>query len=554
MSRILYLVLLVFFTGCSYKSPKLHFLSKVEKDEIYKLLKLQPQALQLAIEEELNSSILSSKLRIQKNSMQKVWFDFILEANTEELSVDEKFENIAGMVSQNNTELSTLFASNLSKYLSDTDYLCKEPMYYSYFQERYDKEGDVLSCEKEVPFSVLSKKGLSKVVWIDPKRVSSIHILFAGNGEGIISKFGHISMRLIVCPIDDYSEAGCNTNLYEHIVLGYRAHINELKIDTLKGLVGDYRAYLFANKFMDVYKEYAIGEFRDLYSLPLKLNEKQREDIVRSMSEIHWAYAGDYKFLTKNCSTLMQNFLKTTWKEFSDNPDLSEVYWRPDNFFSELKKNDLTKHESLEDLSKAEAEGYFFPNTGPVYEEALEVVKKSMLEPKFNNIEEYISMNPKKRYKESKADRTFYERLQLEKYLRDAQLLLEELSIVRFESYLMAEMAYYFEKNSIDKINWHMKKQLNKEEFKIFSKCMLEPITALMKPIKREDGIPTFEKLAKKKTLNKCSVADNGKQMQKIKIELEHIDSDSWRAIEVSAYYVNESKKNVEKYLSLGEI
>lgn len=553
--RILCLSLLILFAGCSYKEPKTCTLSQEKKDEMHMLLSYQPEELMSVMLEEMDSGVLIDEKQLEQKSMQETFSKMLLQTDRKELLADNEFEKIKDVLSQSNIDTSTLFASGLSKYMSDPDYVCKEPQYYKYFAERYGVENNRLACTKRVPFSVLSKNGLKDLLWLDPKRVSSVHVLFAGNGNGIISKFGHISMRLVVCPEDDYSEKACNENLYEHIVVGYRAHIDELKIDTFKGLMGDYRAYLFVNSFMDIYQEYAIGEFRDLYSLPLKLSKEQREDVVRAMSEIHWSYSGDYKFLTKNCSTLMQHALSGIWKEFSQDKNLEEIYWRPDNFFSELRKSDLSEFDRLEDLNRAEEDGYYFPSTGPVYKKALQVVKKAMSKPKFNTIDEYININPEIRYKSSVDDEPFYERLKSKKFIRDAQLLLEELSTIRFEARMMAEMSYFFEKNDMKSISKHMKKELSENEFTVFSQCMLEPILALTKPIRRMQGIPTdinYDKSSENSS--SCYSEESKKSMKKIKTELERIDFENWNVVKLAAYYLTESRKNVEKYTSLEKI
>ncbi|PHR58097.1 MAG: hypothetical protein COA44_04110 [Arcobacter sp.] len=539
--------------GCAgLKNKEMHPISQIQKSEIEKLLHKRSKLLEELIKEEIYLDSRAEKEKStdffkESKSTEEALSYLLLETDKKELLADDKFEELKEITG---AKASYSYASALFKYLNDKNYSCKQPLYSQYFADRYKDTQE--KCKGKVPFNVLSKNSAAKVFWLDPARVSSIHILFAGNGDGMVSKFGHISMRLIVCPEDDYSEEGCNTNLYEHLVLGYRAHVNEFKVSTIKGLMGDYRAYLFANDFMDIYQEYTISEFRHLYSLPLHLSKKKREDIVRDMSEIHWEYSGNYKFLNKNCSTLMQNTLKYMWQKFSENARMDELYWRPDNFFEALRETPLSAFEKLEDLKKAEEEGFYFPSTQPAYERALKMVHKAMNNPEFSSLEEYINIDPLKRYQNTLNDKSFFERIKKERYLRNAQILLEELSIIRFETRMIGEMSYYFNENEISSINKYMQRELNVKELKVFSECILTPITALIKPIKREEGIPDFSVLSyNAKKFFPCSKSENRMSLKYIRMKMKELDPRNWIPVEVSMHYWKESVNNVNAYKKL---
>jgi len=552
ISLCLTLYLSFFLNGCTspYKRVS-YFISDLEKQEIIALIENQSEDLKHTILKEVDSSFYGDKKQI-KHSAKELLFSFLMTTTKNKLLADEKFESVHNVVGNRNLKVREAFALTFSKYLTDKAYHCKQPLYFQYYKNRYGSNGTDTPCQNKIPFNVLSKDNVEEVTWLDPMRVKSIHLLFAGNGESIASRFGHISIRLIICPKNNFSKEACDSNLYEHLVLGYRAHINEFKISTLKGLMGDYRSYLFANNFMDVYQEYAIGEFREIYSLPLKLNKYEREKTVRTMSEIHWGYTGDYKYLTKNCSNLMQNALKHTWKQFSLDPKMNELYWRPDNFFEEMKSSALTKFEKLSDLVKAEQEGYYFSSTKPIYEKALNLVRDAMHSPSFSNLDEYLIIDPAKRHSTVLDDDSFYATIKDNKYLLEAQLLLEELSIIRFENRMMAEMAFYFDNNDIDSIKTHMRNQLKDDEFKVFSKCILAPVVALTKPLKKKSGIPVMTDidLVKSKRYS-CKSAENKVHLKRVRLEMHNLDPDNWAPIEAAMYYWVKSLENVGHYIAL---
>jgi len=502
----------------------------------------------------INAGKLHVQTQIENKTPEQVLVDFLLTSNEKQLLSDNRFESISQVASNNEEDISTNFAIAFAKYLVDENYSCTKPIYNQYFNTRFNGI-DSIACEESVPFNVVSKYGFESVRWLDPKRVSAIHVLFAGNDDRLMSRFGHVSLRLIVCPENNDSLEACDSNLYEHIVLGYRAQVDELKINYLKGLMGDYQSYFFAYDFMDTYQEYSIGEFRDLFSLPLNLTSKQRESMVRAMSEIHWTYSGEYKFLTKNCSTLLQHALEVTWTDYLNEPELHELYWRPDNFFSAIRNTTLSDASKLGELKKAEEEGYYFPSTEPVYQKAFKVVYAAMQEPSFKNLDDYLDQNPVIRYQNALQDKSYYDMLSKDEYLLNAQLLIEELSSIQLGSRLMAETSYYFDNNDMAIIKTHMDRELSKEELNVFSKCIFEPIIALKKPKKRSSGIPmSSSHQVNEDSLSICESLESVMKLKLIAGELEKIDPDSWRPIKVASLFRTENIRNIQKYSDLKTI
>jgi hypothetical protein len=256
---------------------------------------------------------------------------------------DKAFGAIVSVVrSPGDQSLSAEYESARSAYLTDPTFKCRHPILSRHLAGQVQSLVGEPSCQDPVPFNVVARQKGSQTLWIDPKVVRNIHLLFAGKGTAMMSRFGHVSLRLIVCPSRASDEKACDENLAQHLVVGFGAHVNDLEIDLFKALRGGYRASLFASRFMDAYRDYAIDEFREMYSLPLALTTAQREDMVRELSEIHWSYAGTYDFFSSNCSSLLQRALRVIWPESVQSPSMAQDFMRPDRFFTEMRTSSLS--------------------------------------------------------------------------------------------------------------------------------------------------------------------------------------------------------------------
>ncbi|NTV51023.1 MAG: DUF4105 domain-containing protein [Geobacteraceae bacterium] len=421
---------------------------------------------------------------------QTVLLQLLLSSRNQTLLPDAEFEQLHKVVSGENLPLQQSYAKALADYLTQAYFGCQHPVYAGYFQRRYAAANTAAPCADEIPLTVANRYDGAKTVWLDPKRVSAIHLLFASKSSSMASRFGHIALRLVVCPAGKTTPAVCDANLFEHVVLGFRAHIDELSLDTLKALNGEYKAYLFANHFMDVYEEYAIGEFREVYSLPLRLDDAQRDLMVRELADIHWSYSGTYSFFTRNCATMTQDALRISWPQFATGGRTKERYLRPDSLFEAVKNSALAESEKLASLDAAEREGYFFSSTRQFYERALAEVRTAMKSPSFSDIDSYLQIHPLKRRQQRSEDIAFSARLAADKHLREAQIMLEEYAVLRSERMMMIAGAKYFEEQDFLSRGDAIRAQLDAEHARVFDDCLLTPIRQQYAPIKRLSGIP----------------------------------------------------------------
>lgn len=479
----------------------------------------------------------------------------VFQSQDKSLFPDAEFIKLHDVAADHAISTESDFKLQLSRYLQEEDYHCKRPLFAAYFQKRYGKSKSQSVCNDSVPFRLTSGIEGSSIRWINPERVKAIHVLFAGQGENIMSRFGHLSFRLIVCPEDDELENACDSNLYEHLVLGYRAHVDEFDISFFSGVFGGYRAYLYAHQFMDIYQEYAIGEFRELYSLPMKLSRTDINHMVRAMSDVHWSYAGDYKFLTNNCSSIAQKFLSSNWGEFAEDKQYSSIFWRPDKFFESIRESRLAMGDKLKDLNLAENEGYFFPSTLPIYERAFNLVKQARATPDFDNINQYSKWHPLKRRSAVVEDTRYMERLVRDDRLFDAHMLLEELAMLRSERSLMSALGETVDKNGVETLKHTLKQELNDTQFQSFQRCIIQPVEMQIKPTSLGQGIPNNLMLETFDTQNSAeSVCNSDEAKDHIKMAFETLKQRNikgWLKVDKAIQFWVSSLDNLNFYNSL---
>ncbi|MCB0351158.1 MAG: DUF4105 domain-containing protein, partial [Bdellovibrionales bacterium] len=138
---------------------------------------------------------------------------------------------------------------------------------------------------------------------LDPSRLYQVHYLFAAKGEELSSRWGHAMLRLVFCaPERMQVDEKCLNDVSHHYVISFRADIDDFELDNIKGLTGKYPSQMFVLNLDEVVKEYTQIELRDLKSLPLRLNEKEKEQFINKVLETYWSYRGRYYFLSNNCA------------------------------------------------------------------------------------------------------------------------------------------------------------------------------------------------------------------------------------------------------------
>jgi len=449
----------------------------------------------------------------------------------------------------------TAFEQDLNDYRHDREFACRKPVQQSYFKQRYPSSAAAAQCDRPVPFMLLQENAQQALLWLNPNRVSEVHILFANSGDTLASRFGHILLRLVVCPDDQTNDKlQCDRNLQQHVVLSYRAHIDELKINTLKALAGSYQARLYAQPFMDVYNEYAVGQFRNLYSLPLQLDRQQINTLVQGFSQLYWGFAGDYAFLSANCSSYMQRSLALLLGEASHPALHDTTFVRPDRFFDFVQQAELVQGSLLLDLKQAENQGYYFPSTQPAYANATEYVRSRMTEPDFNNLQEYLQRNPLQRYQAAQEDPDYQQQLAQNQRLLAAQVLLEELSFIQARKLFLTELTLLLDQHAMVDLLQHSAPPGDQP----LLLCLQAKLEQLTQPQLRYAGIPRADELqqftAHQSTARQstaCAPMNSQMLMQALTDSQLQLPQQELAELELARFFALESLHNRTRFFQL---
>jgi hypothetical protein len=269
------------------------------------------------------------------------------------------------------------YAYHATEYFADAAYRCKRPLVAKVLESIWDYAPAPQQCNNQFPFLVTESSKPGVVKWVDPSRVYAVHLLFAGESGSTMSRFGHVSLRLIQCNKDRVVvDKECEKDLFDHISLGFKASIDEIDLSLWKGMTGGYALKLYANVFMDTYREYTIDEFRPVYSLPIVLEGEDKDFMVAALSEIHWTYRNDYRFFTRNCATEVLWLLNAiaSARHGSTAKYFEEERYRPDRLFGDAKQAAQFKGTTLTDLATAEKSGNYFPSSKKYYQLAVDTV------------------------------------------------------------------------------------------------------------------------------------------------------------------------------------
>ncbi|MFZ4403865.1 MAG: DUF4105 domain-containing protein [Pseudobdellovibrionaceae bacterium] len=255
------------------------------------------------------------------------------------------------------------FAVNLEHFLLDPEFQCRRPSLYQFYQSHFVHTPFPRStCNSTVYFYTgAAQPGEPTVTAIDLNRVYQVHYLFAGEGSGIVSGFGHSMFRLVICAPQRQVGPECLQDYSYHKVLSYRASIVAEKMSQWKGLTGKYPSLLFASSLDQIVNEYTVLQFRDLTSHALALTPSQIQLFVRRASEVQWAYRGKYYFLDGNCATESIDLLKSVLPQ---NPKVQYTNnTRPDTLRNWLIKIQLAQPVDAEKNKRHFIEaGLFFEN------------------------------------------------------------------------------------------------------------------------------------------------------------------------------------------------
>lgn len=368
-------------------------------------------------------------------------------------------------------------------YRQDPDFSCRHPVYAAYFSRRGEMPAPgKKSCADTLPVRMLGREKGWYVQALDPDRVSEIQLIFIGQHGGGASRFGHVALRLIVCPDAGSTARQCALNVDEHVFLGFQAHVDDSQISLWRGILGGYTARLNAQPFIEAYEHYSSGEFRELRALPLKLTAAERKHMLAGLVQTHWSHASEYRFFTRNCATLLQDSLAALWPAFTSGEEGVRQSLRPDRFFDNMRKSALIGHDPLADLVQAERSGHYFPSNEAAFRQAALHVRKSLPSPFFSSLDDYLDAPAVLR-------REALLKVPGDARTRSARILMEEWALLQTEKHLLAAATSLWELNR-GELRYKGRSTLSPEQMSLFRTCILGKLQSLITPPAAHDGIP----------------------------------------------------------------
>jgi hypothetical protein len=268
------------------------------------------------------------------------------------------------------------FDINYALFFTDSEFQCRRPSYYKYFSDLLRvKPFENSGCRMNHQVTLISESasGGSPMVArdIDPARIYQIHYLFAGKGKEMMSRWGHAMFRLVLCAPGKVVGPDCLNDYAQHVVVSYRANVEDMNIDYTKGMNGAYASQLFLMNMSEVVAEYTKGEFRDMISLPMKMSRAEINHFTDKLLENYWSYKGRYFFMTNNCATEAMNLLRTAYPENILVQTANIV--SPLGLYDFLVKNKITSTDILDDRKEAIRKGNLFPGVSDKLQKSLDM-------------------------------------------------------------------------------------------------------------------------------------------------------------------------------------
>src|SRR5690554_4335823 len=114
--------------------------------------------------------------------------------------IGEGFEQVDKLAGRHDERIQMAWRKQLEGFTKDDNYACRRPLYARYFNQGQLLDAQQGACPEEIPFHLTNGLEADEIVWLSPDKVHAVHLLFIGQGEAMMSKFGHIAFRLIICP------------------------------------------------------------------------------------------------------------------------------------------------------------------------------------------------------------------------------------------------------------------------------------------------------------------------------------------------------------------
>ena len=312
-------------------------------------------------------------------------------------------------------------AVNLEYFILDPAYACRRPTLHRYFTAHFGVAPPHPDCAPGLPYLLPdADEGQALLLELDPARVQAVDYLLAEGNDRAMSRWGHGMLRLVVCAPGRPRGPACRLDLQHHLVLSFRAFVDDVQVSSWRGLTGSYPSRLYLLPLQQVVDEYTKVELRGLQSIPLRLDDAEIAGLLERAARVHWSYDGRYRFITNNCAV-------ETYKLLHDGvPRLAEAGLSsitPTGLLRRLVRAGVADAAVLDDAAQALRRGYYFAPASAQYQAMFEVADDALQLPS-EDVQDWLELAP--------VERTpWFERGDLR--ASAALLLLEEAALRREE-------------------------------------------------------------------------------------------------------------------------
>jgi len=196
-------------------------------------------------------------------------------------------------------------------------------------------------------------------------------------------------LRLVICAPGREPGPACRLDLDHHLVLSFRAFVDDVQLSSWDGLTGVYPSRLFILPLGQVINEYTKVELRGLASVPLRLHPEEIRQLVERSAELHWSYDGDYYFLSNNCAVETLKLLRSGTAR-SDLVALDSIM--PNGLLEVLIYRGLADASVLDDAREALRLGYRFDSYRDRYQAMFAVLKERLGLPQ-HSVEQWLELD-----------------------------------------------------------------------------------------------------------------------------------------------------------------
>ncbi|KIQ97386.1 hypothetical protein TI01_1103 [Lysobacter sp. A03] len=275
-------------------------------------------------------------------------------------------------------------AVNLEYFLLDPEYACRRPALHRYFSAHFGWTPPRADCRQGFTYVAvdsdgdIARDGDSALATLDPARVTSVEYLLAEGNSEPMSRWGHSMLRLVVCAPGRAPGPECRLDLQHHLVLSFRAFVDDVQLSSWRGLTGSYPSRLFVLPLAQVVDEYTRDQLRGLQSIPLQLERNEIAALLERAARLHWSYDGRYYFISNNCAV-------ETFKLLHDGvPRLAQARIdaiTPTGLLRKLERADIADADVLDDVAEARRLGYRFDSLRERYHAMFEIARSELALP-----------------------------------------------------------------------------------------------------------------------------------------------------------------------------